>query len=123
MINLSRPATLGDVIAWIFAISTCAASLACLKLPFIIPKFTPMFESLHAKLPPITMLVLCIPGFVWAVVPICISCLLIKILLTTQRDGLKVIAAVSAQAIVWAMIGAVVLGILCPILELQKQLS
>jgi type II secretory pathway component PulF len=123
MHNLSKPATLGDVIAWIIGIPVLFSSIFCFKIPFIIPKFVPMFMSLHAKLPAITVFVLSAPGFIWVVIPLAVSVIMVRILLTTSNDKFKVITAVIASTIVWGLIGTVILGIYVPILELQKQLS
>jgi hypothetical protein len=123
MYDLSKPATLGDVIAWIIAIPVFISTIVCFRVPYVIPQFEKMFMSLHAKLPGITVFILGAPKIMWFVVPLTVSLILGRILMKSSNDGLKVGAAITSSVIVWGLLATAVLGIWMPILELQKQLS
>jgi len=125
--HLDRPATIGDVIAWVLAVPAVALGLyGCPYAGAQVPRFVPMFDALHAKLPTMTVLVLAASRYRWfwyILLPYAIVGVMIAVLVRAERGAVKVITAAIAGFMVLQMVLTTVVAIVWPIMELQRQLS
>jgi len=124
MTYVDKPATIGEAIAWIFAVPTIVfAVFIGPYLPHVLNKFEPMFKMLNAKLPGITIFMLTHGSWFLPIVPIIVSVAMIFGIIKVRSNWMKIIIAVVGNKIVIAMVGTMILSIIYPILELQKTLS
>jgi hypothetical protein len=125
--HLDRPATIGDVIAWVLAVPTVVLGLyGCPFTGAQVPKFMTMFDALHAKLPTMTILVLSAARYQWffyILLPYAIVGVMLAVLVRAERGAVKVITAAVAGFIVLQIVLTTIVAIVWPIMELQKQLS
>lgn len=121
---LDRQPTMADVIAWVLATPAIIMGLtACPYMLRVVPKFEPMFMSLNAKLPGITIFILTQGWWFFVILPFAIVAGLLFVLVRSSNGLVKVISAFVAGQIVLGIIGSAVVGIFYPILELQKQMK
>jgi type II secretory pathway component PulF len=121
---VDKQATIGETIAWIFAVpSIVFAVFIGPYLPNILYKFEPMFKSLNAKLPGITIFMLDHGSWLLPIIPIIVSIAMVFGIVTVKSNWWKIIISVIGNKIIIAMVGTMVLSIVYPILELQKTLS
>jgi type II secretory pathway component PulF len=124
---LDRPATMADVIAWIVAVPT--VGLGAWVVPMagnVIPKFKTAFDALHARLPPVTVVVLAASQYGWIffnLLPCAVVAAMVVMLVRAKTGGEKIGVVAAAALFIALLLGTLVVAIAWPWIELQKQLA
>lgn len=120
---LSRGATISDVVAlFMLCFASIFLCLACPWAASAIDNFEPMFISLGAELPPITVMTLSYGWWAGIVVAPCFCLGAWAWYRFTESDWMKIVIGACALTIGWTICSGIPMGIFFPILELQKNL-